>query len=116
MLHENPENFSARIYDSLGIGEENAISAPDLARKLDISTRQLREEIEKERAAGALICSSNKGYFRGNRQEIRATYELLRKRALGTLAMIKPFADYLQRGDVINEQMTLDDYLESLNS
>lgn len=110
---EYTEIIHARIYDSLNIGEENAIHAADLARKFDISTRQLREEVERERAEGALICSSGKGYFRAkNREEIKATYEVLRKRAINTLATIKPFSDFLKRGDPYNEQFTLDDYMD----
>ena len=107
------ERLHMRIYDSLPIGEQNAIPGATLAEMHDIDPRQLREAVEKERAAGALICSSNKGYFRGNRKEIEATYNILRKRALGTLATIKPFADYLGRGeDPLNEQLTLADFMD----
>lgn len=107
------DNIHMWVFDNLLIGEENAILSKDLARKLDITPRQLRDAIEKERAAGALICSSNKGYFRGkNRDEIAATYNHLRKRALGTLAMIKTFSDYLGRGDdPFSEQLTLADFM-----
>ena len=100
------------VYDSLKVGEENGISQKDLARILNMNERQLREEVAKEREAGALICSSDRGYYRAkNRAEIENTYNRLRSRALGTLAMLKPFAERLKREDVINEQMNIDDYL-----
>lgn len=109
-------NMKMIIYDSLKVGEENGISQKDLARILNMNERQLREEVAKEREAGALICSSDRGYYRAkNRAEIENTYNRLRSRALGTLAMLKPFAKRLNKDDVINEQMSIDDFLNGDN-
>ena len=101
------------IYDRLGIGEENAIHMSRVAKELDISERKIRERVQQERAAGCLICSSVKGYFRPkNRHEIRATRDKLKKTAIGILASIKPFNEALGYDSIDNEQLSLADYMD----
>lgn len=51
------------IFDFLSVGEKNAITAQELARLLGWDAREVTRVIHNERAAGALICSSSKGYF-----------------------------------------------------
>ena len=55
-----------KVYDLLPVGEENAISRSDLAALIGLDDRTLRNQIQRERLAGAPILSSNQhsGYFR----------------------------------------------------
>lgn len=51
------------IFDFLSVGEERARTAKELAQLLGWDEREVTRAIHNERAAGALICSSSKGYF-----------------------------------------------------
>ena len=44
-------------------GEKNAVHAYDLALRVGLSKRELRKQIELLRRAGAVILSSDKGYY-----------------------------------------------------
>lgn len=44
-------------------GEENAVTARDLAAITGLSVREITAQIARERQAGAVILSSCKGYF-----------------------------------------------------
>lgn len=44
-------------------GEENAVTARDLAAITGLSVREITAQIARERQAGAVILSSGKGYF-----------------------------------------------------
>lgn len=55
----------------LNRGEENAVTARDLAAITGHSVREITAQIARERQAGAVILSSNKGYFLpSNTQEL----------------------------------------------
>ena len=54
------------IYDVLPTGAENAVTARELARLLDVPVRVITATVEQERRAGKPICSSNRrpcGYY-----------------------------------------------------
>lgn len=51
------------IVNTLGIGEDNAIKAHNLAKIADLKPRELRSTIEYLRRNGVVICSSKNGYF-----------------------------------------------------
>lgn len=72
------------------IGEENGISAEDLARQLDITTRQVRELVSHLRMAGAHVCGHPKtGYFMAaNEDELFRTIDYLTKRSFHGLVMV----------------------------
>lgn len=62
-------------------GKGNAISARELAAKLGITERVLRDIITEERVRGVVICSSVAGYYLPeNREEIRDFCNLMEKR------------------------------------
>lgn len=66
----------------LPTGKLNAISARDLAVKLGVSDRVLRDIVTAERVKGVVICSSSAGYYLpGNRDEIREFCNFMEKRA-----------------------------------
>ena len=66
----------------LPTGKLNAISARDLAVKLGVSDRVLRDIVTAERVKGVVICSSSAGYYLpGNRDEIREFCNCMEKRA-----------------------------------
>lgn len=55
----------------LNRGEENAVTARDLAAITGLSVREVTAQIARERQAGAVILSSSKGYFLpANNEEI----------------------------------------------
>lgn len=68
MAYLTPERADCQIVfkvpPALPIGAENAISAPMLAKRLGCNRRQLRQLIEWERDAGAVILSDSHGYYR----------------------------------------------------
>ena len=51
------------LKDTIPEGEENAIHMADLARRMGVSMRYLREMIAYLRCNGTLVASSVKGYF-----------------------------------------------------
>lgn len=60
-------------------GEENAIPARDLAKLMGYhDTRPLREAVERERRAGALILSGDAGYHLPSTDETQAEREIQR--------------------------------------
>lgn len=87
-------------------GEENAISTADLVSMSGAtSVRKLQQQIERERARGALILSaSDGGYFlpddgeKGYR-ELTAFVRTLRSRAVNTLRTLKAANKALQQMD-----------------
>lgn len=70
------------ISELLGSGAENARTAKDLAKQLNINVRDIGYLIRQERLAGVLICSNSDGYFMPvNEMEINYTISSLYKRA-----------------------------------
>ena len=54
------------LYDILPTGAENAVTARELSRLLDLPVRVITATVEQERRAGKPICSSNRkpyGYY-----------------------------------------------------
>ena len=65
MEKENKESKapSKQIIGLLHNGEENALTARELATSTGLSVRDITLQIARERQAGAVILSSGKGYF-----------------------------------------------------
>ena len=76
------------VHDSLRYGKENAIPSKALAQALGFRTvRELQKQIERERAAGAVILSDSHGggyYLSNNPDELRRFTQTLNARAKNT--------------------------------
>ena len=76
------------VRDSLRYGKENAIPSKILARALGFnSVRDLQKQIERERAAGAVILSDSHGggyYLSNDPEELRRFTQTLNARARNT--------------------------------
>lgn len=78
-------------------GRENAVKRAELQRLCGLTDRKMRNEIERLRADGHIICNmqDGKGYFRPTtKAEIRAQYKLNNARAMSVLVQQK----FLKRG------------------
>lgn len=88
-----------RVRDSLPFGRENAIPSKVLAEALGFSSdRDLQKQIERERAAGAVILSDchRGGYYLSNDpEELRRFTRTLNARARNTLRAAKSAQDAL---------------------
>ena len=72
-------------------GKENAIPARDLANIVNISTRELRAQIEALRRSGHIIAACNSGYYIPvNDAELIEYYKAHEKRAMTALVCLKP--------------------------
>ena len=78
-----------KVHDSLHYGRENAIPSKILAKALGFqSVRDLQKQIERERAAGAVILSDPCGggyYLSNDPDELRRFTRTLNARAKNTL-------------------------------
>ena len=78
-----------RVFDSLRYGKENAIPSKTLAQVLGFqSVRELQKQIERERAAGAVILSDPCGggyYLSNDPEELRRFTQTLNARARNTM-------------------------------
>ena len=78
-----------RVFDSLRYGKENAVPSKILARSLGFrSVRDLQKEVERERAAGAVILSDPCGggyYLSNDPEELRRFTRTLHARARNTV-------------------------------
>ena len=78
-----------KVFDSLCYGKENAIPSKALAKALGFqSVRDLQKQIERERAAGAVILSDSHGagyYLSKDPVELRRFTQTLNARAINTL-------------------------------
>ena len=78
-----------KVYKSLRYGKENAIPSKVLAQALGFQTvRELQKQIERERAAGAVILSDSHGggyYLSDDPEELRRFTRTLEARARNTL-------------------------------
>lgn len=78
-----------KVYESLRYGKENAILSKVLAQALGFQTvRDLQKQIERERAAGAVILSDSHGggyYLTDDPEELRRFIRTLEARARNTL-------------------------------
>ena len=103
---------SYKIFENLPAGAENSVSPAVLAARMGFtSLRSLRNAIEQERQAGALILSSfNGGYFRPSpgakgRQEVEAFYHSQKAHAVAILRRLKAAGRAL---GVVDGQIKLD--------
>lgn len=79
--------------------KENAITRRDLARRVDMNDRIVRELIEQARREGEFICNDQdgQGYYRTDDLDIlERQYRQDRKRALSILARQKHLRKYLK--------------------
>lgn len=78
-----------KVYDSLHYGRENAIQSKMLAEALGFQTvRDLQKQIERERAAGAVILSDCHGggyYLSNDPEELLRFTRTLNARARNTI-------------------------------
>ena len=78
-----------KVFDSLHYGKENAIPSKTLAKALGLQTvRDLQKQIERERAAGAVILSDPCGggyYLSNDPHELRRFTRTLNARAKNTM-------------------------------
>lgn len=78
-----------KVFDSLRYGKENAIPSKTLAKALGFqSVRDLQKQIERERAAGAVILSDPCGggyYLSNDPHELRRFTRTLNARAKNTM-------------------------------
>lgn len=78
-----------RVYEYLHYGKDQAIQTKDLAMALGFKTvRDLQKQIERERAAGAVILSDSHGagyYLSDDPVELRRFTQTLNARAANTL-------------------------------
>ena len=89
-----------KITDFLSVGEDQAISLPDLAAATGMKERSVMQEILNERLSGELIVSSDSGYFLPSCTEEIRTYVIKRKAALKTIsAALRPFIKAIKGSD-----------------
>lgn len=103
------------VNELLKRGKENAITTEELIRACNFSCRrELTKQIMRERAAGALICSTTAGqggyYLPQSREEVTEFINSMSNRAKNTFKAVKAAREYLKQ---IDGQMSLDDALES---
>ena len=81
-----------KLVDNLRFGKENAITRENLAKKMGMGDRDMRELVERARRAGYIIvndCKGN-GYYRtNNADDIEKAYWQERRRALSILSRLK---------------------------
>lgn len=78
-----------KVYDYLHYGKDQAVRTKDLAEALGFRTvRDLQKQVERERAAGAVILSDPQGagyYLSDDPVELRRFTQTLNARAANTL-------------------------------
>lgn len=83
------EVAAVKVYGSLRYGRENAIPTKVLAKAMGFQTvRDLQKQIERERAAGAVILCDSQGagyYLSNDPEELRRFTRTLNARAKNTL-------------------------------
>lgn len=90
-----------KIVDFIPIGRANAISMPSLSKQLDITPRECRRWVQREREQGAPICSDweHGGYFMpANEYEARTYYRQQRSRIRSARAALNGVIKYLRGG------------------
>lgn len=80
-----------KIYNSLPHGSHNAVNADYLCNLYGFrSSRELRQQVQRERMAGALIASGDTGYYiPENRAELLVYVHRYEEMAKSTFAMLK---------------------------
>lgn len=104
--------YKRDIFLSLPVGEENAITGTECAKRLGYaSTRDFQKAVSDERRTGSLILSNGRGYYRPSSvEEVKRCYQTIRKRAVSTMAMLVEMRKWVQRHDDL-DQMTVSEFL-----
>lgn len=102
------------VEELLNRGKENAITTDELMRACHLEHRRdLTMQIAKERAAGALICSTTSGqggyYLPESREEVAEFINSMSNRAKNTFKAVKAAREYLKQ---IDGQMSFDNEQE----
>ena len=81
-----------KISDFLSVGQDQAVSLPDLSVAVNLSERAVKKEILNARLSGELILSSDRGYFLPANQDEISEYVIKRKAGIKTAgAALRPF-------------------------
>lgn len=110
MLLSVSSEAASMIQELLNKGKKNAITSEDLMRTCHFdSKRELTMQIAKERAAGAVICSTISGhggyYLPQSREEVKEFINSMSSRAENTFKAITAAREYLKQ---IDGQISLD--------
>ena len=102
------------VEELLNRGKENAITTDELMRACHLEHRRdLTMQIARERAAGALICSTTSGqggyYLPESREEVAEFINSMSNRAKNTFKAVKAAREYLKQ---IDGQMSFDNEQE----
>ena len=90
----------------LPTGKRNAISVRELAAKIGVSERVLRDIVTEGRVKGIVICSSSAGYYLpANKDEIREFCNFMGKRAKHSFIAIQSARRAL--GEVEGQQLLI---------
>lgn len=82
----------------LPTGKSNAISARELAAKIGMSDRVLRDIVTEDRVKGIVICSSSAGYYLpANKDEIRGFCNFMEKEPSTHLLQFKAHAGHWEK-------------------
>lgn len=89
------------VQELLSRGKENARTTEELMKACNFSNkRELTQQVARERAAGAIICSTTSGnggyYLPQNRDEIRSFVNSMDRRAKNTFKAVKNARKILQ--------------------
>lgn len=101
-----------RIVPLLQYGEEQAITSASLCSVLCCDARQLRHFVREEREQGALILSSNCGYFLPSldtgqaREEMLRCYRRLSSQTFATFPFLRRLGDLL---NISPQQLNIDE-------
>ena len=98
------------LFELLAVGKENAIPSRDLCKALQLrDVRELRLIVQRERQAGAVILSSEKGYFLpGCKSEVEKFIRTTDKKARSTMYCMKSAKKYLKDLEAVeNGQMSI---------
>lgn len=103
------------INELLNRGKENAITTTELMRACNLEHRRdLTLQIARERATGALICSTTSGqggyYLPESREEVVEFINSMSSRAKNTFKAVKAAREYLKQ---IDGQMSLEEQIKS---
>ena len=83
--------LQSRVLVEIPTGESNAISLKDLARKTDVSERDVRQIVQDLRDHNEIILSNTHGYYRHSSiEELERYYDATRGTALTYLRRLKP--------------------------
>ena len=93
---------TANLLSHIPVGRENAVHMAELADKMGLDARTLRQRIYDARLEGAIIISCDKGYYLPDEEsstaasELRGFYKSRHKSGTGTLATLKGTREKLE--------------------